>query len=157
MGGYYNCIVEGSLRGSIVGGECNLMGICTSAPVCNSAIISGYRNCIENYVCNSTIIGGSCNEICGDFEVHVTGDRGKNDAIIGGQCNKISFNSNCSSIIGGHCNLIYDNVQDNFIDPEIFTQKLQTLSEQLPSILDDFKKSTCQFSSYALCKLLSEY
>jgi len=37
-------------------------------------------------------------------------------------------------------NLIYDNVQDNFIDPEIFTQKLQTLSEQLPSILDDFKK-----------------
>jgi hypothetical protein len=38
-------------------------------------------------------MGGSYNEICGDFCVHITGDRGNNDAIIGGQFNKISFNS----------------------------------------------------------------
>jgi len=37
-------------------------------------------------------------------------------------------------------NIIDDNIQDNFINPEQFTQQLQTLSEQLPSVLDDFKK-----------------
>jgi hypothetical protein len=37
-------------------------------------------------------------------------------------------------------NIIGDNIQDNFQDPDLFTQRLQTLNEQLPSILDDFKK-----------------
>jgi len=37
-------------------------------------------------------------------------------------------------------NILGDNIQDSFEEPYLFTQRLQTLNEQLPSILDDFKK-----------------
>jgi hypothetical protein len=37
-------------------------------------------------------------------------------------------------------NIVGDNIQDSFEEPYLFTQRLQTLNEQLPSILDDFKK-----------------
>jgi hypothetical protein len=37
--------------------------------------------------------------------------------------------------------MIHDeNISDNFKTPGIFKEKLQTLNQQLPSILDDFKK-----------------
>ena len=36
----------------------------------------------------------------------------------------------------------------NFNDPAIFTEKINTLKEQLPAILSDFKKSYIQLNTY---------
>jgi hypothetical protein len=37
-------------------------------------------------------------------------------------------------------NINDENISDNFKTPNIFKEKLQTLNQQLPAILDDFKK-----------------